>query len=264
MKNFVQIRKSLLNLPLALVVGFCIFLGISELVRAEKPETAPKELIEVISKIDFAANNRDFEILEQYISSEFTSQDGLTYQTFNESLQKLWQNYSKLQYNTKIKSWEREGNKLRAETLTEITGNYDSDGREITLSSTIRSLQYFENGQLIRQEILGERTDLISGENPPQVTIKLPEQVRPGQQFNFDVIVKEPLGYDLLLGAALDEKVSVDRYLNPDQLDLNALSAGGIFKLVTAPQTLNDIWLSAIFVRADGIRLITQRVRVER
>ena len=264
MKNFVQIKKSLLNLPLAFVFSFCIFLGISELVRAERPETAPKELIETISKIDFAANSRDFEILEQYISPEFVSQDGLTYQTFNESIQKLWQNYSQLKYNTKIQSWEREGNKLTAETLTEITGSYNSDGREITLSSTIRSLQSFENGQLIGQEILNERTDLISGENPPQVEIRLPEQVRPGQQFNFDVILKKPLGYDLLLGAALEEKVNVDRYLNPDQLDLNALSAGGIFKLVTAPQTLNDIWLSAILVRADGIRLTTQRVRVEK
>ena len=264
MKKFVQIKKSLLKLPLTFVLSFCISFGIAGLVRAERPETAPKELIEVISKIDYAANNRDFELLEPYISPQFVSQDGLTYQSFNESLQKLWQNYSNLQYNTTLQSWEREENKLLAETLTEITGSYNSDGREITLSSTIRSLQYFENGQLIRQEILSERTDLISGENPPKVEVKLPEKVRPGQQFNFDVIVEEPLGYDLLLGAALDKKVNVDRYLNPDELDLNALSAGGLFKLVTAPQTLNDLWLSAILVRADGIRLITQRVRVEK
>jgi hypothetical protein len=263
MKKFAQLKKNLLNLPVCFVVGFAISLSISGLVRAEKPETAPQKLIEAISKIDLAANNHDFDILEQYISPQFVSKDGLSYQAFRQSLQKLWQSYSNLQYTTTLKSWQQEGNQLLAETITEITGSYNSNGREIALSSLIRSLQHFENGQLISQEILSERTDLTSGENPPKVKVRLPEKVKTGEQFNFDVIAEQPLGSDILLGAAVEEKVDGDRYLNPDTIELDALSAGGIFKLVTAPQTPKDTWLSAILIRADGITLITQRVKVE-
>lgn len=257
-------NKKLIKIPLTLALSLCISLSISNLTRAEKPETAPKELIEVITKIDFAANKHDAKMLEQYISENFATKDGLNYQSFHESLQKLWQNYSNLTYQTKLISWQKKDNELAAETVTEIKGSYKSDGREITLSSNIRSLQFFENGKLISQEILSERTDLTSGEKPPEVSVLLPEKVKVGQQFNFDVIVKEPLGNDLLLGTALEEKIDKELYLKPSKIELESLNSGGIFKLVTAPQTPKDTWLSAVLIRADGMRLITQRVRIEK
>lgn len=257
-------KKKLINLPLTFALSLCFSLGISEVLRAEKPETAPKELTEAITKINFASNQHDLKLLEKYISPQFNTKDGLDYKSLNEFTQKLWQNYPNLTYKTSLISWEKKGNQLLAETLTEITGSFNSDGRKINLVSTISSLGHFENGKLIRQQILSERTDLTSGENPPEVTVILPEKVKPGEQFNFDVILKEPLGNDIVLGTAIEAKVDKELYLNPSKFELTNLTAGGIFKLVTAPETPNDSWLSAVLIRSDGIRLITQRVRVEK
>ncbi|NEO47624.1 MAG: nuclear transport factor 2 family protein, partial [Moorea sp. SIO4A3] len=98
--------------------------------------------------------------------------------------------------------------------------------------------------------------------NPPNVTVKLPEQVRIGQRFNFDAIVTEPLGDDLLLGVAIEESVSPQRYTNPTDIDLESLTAGGIFKVGRAPLLPEDRWISAILIRGDGMIMITRRLHV--
>lgn len=258
-----KFTNKLVNLPLTFLLSLCLSLVFTNVTRSQSAEKAPSELTEIITKIDFAANNHDLEALKPYISADFSTKDGLDYQTFAQLIEKSWQTYPDLTYKTTLKSWEQKDNQLLAETVTEIRGTFDSDGRKINLFSTIHSLQQFEDGKLVSQKILKERTDLTSGEKPPEVEVKLPEKVRPGETFNFDVIVKEPLGYKLLLGTALEDKIDSELYLNPSQPELQALSSGGIFKLVTAPQVPKDRWYSAILIQADGMRLITQRVRIE-
>lgn len=265
--------KNLINLPLTVLFSLTLNIGINQIVRAETPEKAPSELIEVMTKIDLAANNKDLETLQTYLSQQFSTKDGLDYKSFTNLLEKTWKNYPNLNYKTTLTSWELKNNQLQAETVTEITGSFQTKERKFNLTSTISSRQYFENGKLIRQEILKERTDLTSGEMPPEVEVKLPETVKPGEEFNFDVIVKEPLGSDILLGGAKEENVSNNKYFNPLDMELSLLSAGGIFKLVNAPQSSADGCetkstcdrrYSALLIRAEGIRLINQRVRVEK
>jgi hypothetical protein len=105
---------------------------------------------------------------------------------------------------------------------------------------------------------------MTSGANPPQVDINLPDTVKVGSKFDFDAIVKEPLNDEVLLGTAIEDKVSSERYLNPKTLELEALPAGGIFKTVTAPIQPENRWFSAILIRGDGITMVTQRLRVEK
>jgi hypothetical protein len=66
----------------------------------------------------------------------------------------------------------------------------------------------------------------------------------------------------VLLGAAREERTGTNGYLNPTALDLEPLSSGGIYKVVTAPLIADNNWLSAILVRGDGITLVNRRVRV--
>ncbi|EGJ34397.1 hypothetical protein LYNGBM3L_17200, partial [Moorena producens 3L] len=128
--------------------------------------------------------------------------------------------------------------------------------------STLRSRQRFENQKIVYSTILAERSQITSGANPPKVTVKLPEQVRIGQRFNFDAIVQEPLGDDLLLGVAIEESVRSQRYTNPTEVDLESLAAGGIFKIGRAPLLPEDRWISAILIRGDGMIMITRRLHV--
>ena len=84
-----------------------------------------------------------------------------------------------------------------------------------------------------------------------------------GEKYNFDVIVNEPLGDNVLLGAVKEERTASGLYLNPTALELEPLPAGGIYKVATAPLLPESNWLSAIVVRGDGITMVTQRVKVE-
>jgi hypothetical protein len=230
--------------------------------KAQNAAPIPPELKEMVSEIETAANNKDLETLLKYYSSDFTNTDGLTYASLGETIKQMWNSYPQMQYKTEIKSWQQVGEELVAETITHIQGSQDSNGRVVKIDSNLHSRQYFQDEKLVRQEILSEQTKVTSGDNPPQINVVAPQQVKGGAKYNFDVIVTEPLGESVLLGAAIEENISSDRYLNPGSLELEPLPAGGIYKLVTAPRLPNNYWLSAILVRGDGITMVTQRISV--
>jgi hypothetical protein len=231
-------------------------------VQAESPETAPPQLKTILTQIDSAANRRDVKGVMQFYAGNFKNSDGLTPRSMQQALTQLWQRYPQLTYRTELRDWKREGNALVAETVTVISGTQASDGKNTKLESTLRSRQRFEGNKIVQQNILSERTQLSSGANPPNVQVNLPEQVGVGQQFNFDVIVKEPLGDSLLLGSALEEPIKPDLYTKPTKFDLQLLPAGGIFKLGKAPTKPEDRWISAVLIRGDGMTMITQRLQV--
>ncbi|MBP0015661.1 MAG: nuclear transport factor 2 family protein [Roseofilum sp. SID2] len=225
-------------------------------------ETVPNELKQVIEQIDSNASQQNLQGVLSFYDRQFESEDGLTHSSLAEVLSGFWQEYSQIRYSTNIESWEQEGNAWIAETVTTIQGKKMMMGRSMDMQSEIRSRQRLENQKLVSQEILSERTILTAGDNPPTVDFQLPEQVLIGQRFTLDAIVQEPLGNNVLLGAVLEEPVSADNYLESESIDLELLSAGGLFKLGTAPVIPEPRWISAVLVRGDGITMITQRLRV--
>ena len=260
--NFL-VNKSV-NYSLTLLLSMGILSSMSGIAKAQTTENPPQELIEAIAEIEKAANQRDLEDLLDYYDKDFTNNDGLTYTALAEALKQMWRNYPRLRYSTKIESWEQVGDQLVANTVTYIRGTQRNKNRISRLNSTLRSRQYFQEQKLIRQEIISERTQITSGLKPPKVDVIVPEQVEVGEKYNFDVIATEPLENDLLLGAAIEEKIGGDRYINPTTLELKPLPAGGIYKIVTAPRLADNHWLSAILVRGDGITMVTRRVNVGR
>lgn len=230
---------------------------------AESPETAPPELKTSMAQIEAAANQKDLKQVMEFYSPDFKNSDGLNYTSLEQALDRFWKSYNKVQYKTELQSWENTKEGLMAQTLTTITGTSEQKGRTIQLKSTIQSRQYFQNQKLVRQEILTERTEVTSGNNPPQVQVILPETVSVGKEFEFDAIVQEPLGSDLLAGTAIDEPVEGKRYLTPSAVELEPLTAGGLFKRAKAPNQAGNRWLSAILVRSDGMTMVTQRIKVE-
>ena len=251
------------TLVAALLLSLGMVNGLSNRVQAESASTAPKELTEAIFKIEDAANERDLDgVLDRY-SEDFTNTDGLTIDTLAQGLKQMWKNYPELTYTTEIESWSEEDGLLVAQTITTIEGIQNDKGRETNLVSTIKSRQYFQDFQLVNQEILAERSELTSGDNPPKVEIIAPETVKTGEKYNFDLIVDEPLEDRVLLGAIKEEKTAGNLYLNPTALELETLPAGGIYKTATAPLLPDSSWVSAILVRGDGIVMISHRVNIE-
>ena len=150
-----------------------------------------------------------------------------------------------------------------AETITYITGVQEMKDRDITLKSTITSKQRYEDEKIVEQEILAERNQLISGKKPPTVSINLPGELERGEKYNFDVVVEEPLGEQIILGTALTEPINENSYsFEPTNFKLETLSSGGIFKIGEVPENSEGQWLSAVLMRKGGITISTYRLRV--
>jgi hypothetical protein len=237
--------------------------GITTPISAQSPTAAPEQLKVLLSGLDAAANKQNPQLVVDFFSPNFTHSDGLNRQTLQDSLSAMWKRFPNLNYRTELKSWKRDGNGFVAETVTYMTGVKKEGDREFKLNSQLEARQRVENQKIVNQEILNERSQITSGANPPTLKINLPEQVRSGQEFTFDAIVQEPLGDDLLMGAALEEPVKPEGLLNVTTVNLEPLNSGGIFKVGKAPINAVPHWLSAVIVRHDGITMVTQRVRVQ-
>lgn len=258
--NFSKSPLRRLSVFFLLSVGLTV--GASLKAQAETPQSAPPQLKDTLTQIDTAANSRNVQSVMQFYSPNFRNSDGLTRASMEQALTQLWKRYPQLNYRTELQNWKNEGNAIVAETVTKITGTQGSSDMRVKLESTLRSRQRFEGQKIVQQEILAERTQLTSGANPPNVQVNLPEQVRTGQQFNFDVIVKEPVGDSVLLGTAIEEQIKPERYIKPGNLKLDALPGGGIFKVGKAPLKEDNRWLSAVLIREGGMIMITQRLQV--
>ncbi|MDZ8056219.1 MAG: nuclear transport factor 2 family protein [Aulosira sp. ZfuVER01] len=225
-------------------------------------QNAPPTLTNLLTQIDTAANQGDVKKVIEFYSPNFVHGDGLNRQTLEKALIDLWKRYPKLRYSTQLQSWQSEGNTIVAETVTNITGLPSANSNNLALNATIKSRQRISGAKIVRQDILSERTLLTSGSKPPQVDVKLPQQVKVGQQYNFDAIVNEPLGDDFLLGTAIEEPIQANKYLNPTPVDLELLTSGGIFKVGRAPSTPGNQWISAVILRGNGMTMVTQRLQV--
>ncbi len=250
-----KIKKSFWLISLA----SCLSLSISYPSQAEE---IPREINQAITGIETAANQQNLTELLQFYSPEFSNNDGLRNETLATALEKLWSNYPNLKYEIILESWSREGEEIVVETTTNISGMGTNQGQTQELKSTIRSRQYFQGKQVVRQEIISEATDVISNA-PPEVNVIVKSQVQTHERFNFDLIVQDPLENGILLGAAIEEATRSNGYLQPSNFELAPLPSGGIFKLVTAPALPGAYWLSGIIIDGNGKHIVTRRVTVE-
>jgi hypothetical protein len=223
---------------------------------------APTALKTMLTKIDSAANQRKLPELLRYYSPNFTTSDGLNRTVWQQSLGQFWQSYSSLNYVTTLESWQGNGNSYTANTITKITGVQNINGRVLNLLSTIKSSQKIVGGQITKQQILQERTQVSSGTKPPTIELSLPDKLQTNAEYNLDAIVTEPLGEDVLMGTTIEQPVTGQGYGQPANYKLELLSAGGLFKIARAPGKSGDYWFSTIFIRPTGMTTLTQRVRV--
>lgn len=244
---------------LGAVVGWAM----SQPAEAAPPETAPAALVNTLEAIETAANAQDLEQLMALYSPNFVGPDGFTRDAYQATLSDFWTQYTDLNYAVELLAWENDGTALVAETLTTVEGTSLIAGRAVQLTAELRSQQRYEDGQLVSQEILSEQNQLTAGITPPSITVQLPDTVAPGSQFTYDAIVSDPLGDRLLLGLAFDEGVTSADFFTPRSVGLEALAAGGLFKIGNAPEKTDQRWISAVIVREDGMVIDTRRLNVQ-
>ena len=226
-------------------------------------QSASRTTVEsLLERIDAIANEQALDQLSEIYSPAFVNSDGLTFDDLEASLTELWALYPDLTYETQLKKFTQSGSTLVVETVTTITGQRDWLGQTAQLNGEIKARQTFEGDKLIQQEILAESLVMTAGEVPPEVTVRLPERVKPGDTFDFDVILQTPIGEDLLAGNAFAQDISPENYLQPTQVKLELLQAGGLFKRAIAGD--DPQWLSGLLISPDGMVLVTRRLVLEK
>ncbi len=224
------------------------------------------ELKSTITAIDRSASTRNLDKLTSYFSPQFQTSDGMTLDQLRSGLTALWSRYNQMEYQTTIDGWEQRENNYIVRTTTTIKGLKPKEEGDFILEAMVSAEQtYRKSGnqwQILSQRILAESSTLRSGEEAPQVEIRLPAEIGVGRNYAFDAIVKQPLGNSLILGATLDEPVNSRNYLKDRSVDLAPLRAGGIYKIGSAPFQEGNRWISAILVQEGGITIATQRLKV--
>lgn len=227
------------------------------------PQAAPPAIAELLAQIDAAASRKDLNAVMNFYSPTLVHGDGLTYKNLEQALKSFWSTTSSVQYQTQVNQWTTAGaDQAVAETTTTIKGLQVIAQRQMQLTATVRSRIKIMGQKIVSQDILSEKTQLTSGEKPPIVTVNLPEQVNVGETFSFDAVVKDPIGDDLLLGAAVEEPITPEGYTQLKGLTLEPLPSGGLFKVGQAPALPTREWISAILIQDKGITIVSQRIAV--
>ncbi len=232
-------------------------------------EAAPAALTTLFQQWDQELSQRKLSSALALYAPAFTHSDGLTRQTLGPAIEQFWQLYPSATYRTKITTWTKTPQGWTVETETQITGRRTDNKRQLALDSLQQLRTTIENGKFIRQEVLGERNRVTSGDAPPTLDMRLDPEVQTNQDFSLDVIVQEPLQNDVLLGAVSDEPVLPGKISDIAKLDLKPLidsksgtGPGGIFKIGRAPAKAESRWISAIVLRKTGMTFLTQRIRI--
>lgn len=232
------------------------------LAQAGGSASAPAAVVQNLSAIDRAASAEDLETVLGFYDRTFLHEDGWTRADLRQSLTLFWERFSGLRYETELLSWDEVNGQIVTETRTQIGGTERLAQRTLSLESQLHLRQYWQGDRIVREEVLGERSQIQTGEVPPTLVVQLPEQVQVNESFNFDVIVTEPLGDDLLLGGVLDEAVRQESYGAITEIGLEPIVSGGIFKVGRAPGVEDTRWISAVVVRKGGMTFVTQRLQV--
>jgi hypothetical protein len=223
----------------------------------------PANITALINRIDQAANSRQLPALLASFSASYTV-DGMSRSQWQQQVSSLWQRYPNLRYRTTVQNWQQDAKGTSIDIITRIDGTKIEGGKPSKIMAKIQARQYVVNGKVTRQQIFSEDVNSSSGNKPPTVEMLVPDKLRPSEDYNVDVIVQEPLNDDVMMGALHEQSVSTGSYGKATPYKLELLSTGGLFKNATAPKKAGDYWLSAVFVRSDGVTTVTRRIHVRR
>ncbi|MGK7912649.1 MAG: hypothetical protein AB4050_14410 [Synechococcus sp.] len=227
--------------------------------------TTPAELQSTLDDMLAAANERDLDAVMALYGEGFEHGDGLTLDEVSSSITKFWDTHSELNYQATIDNWEETATGFSATITTDVTGTQASERGDFALEASNTVLNQYEsdsNGNLLlaSQEVLEESTRLQSGDAPPAVTVNIPTTVSVGAEFDVEAIMEEPLGESLLRGAALEEPIKSETYLDSSLVPLQPLQAGGIFRRADAPSRPGAEWISVMLVSDRGILIEGRRL----
>ena len=133
------------------------------------------------------------------------------------------------------------------------------DGSEFKLESNFLYSYNFIQGKISNGVIRNHLTTVRNDKNKIDITINIPDKVLTGSKYNIDIIINEPLGEEIYAGSL---STYIENSILEEEIQLEPLVTGGIFKITRAPTKSGiQIW-TGIIANPQGLVTFTKTVNI--
>ena len=238
---------NMFNLNFFRNIGFPLYLFIYLII----PYSAITQTLKVdfIRNLETSLNKQDLE----FIRKNFR----------NDENQNIPKQFSKIINDFPDSKWKikrLESNIPNKEILRiKVSGRKIVNGEMHILESDFDYVFSVLNGKIDEATIKNLFTTIRNDENKIDISFKIPEKVLTGSKYDIDIILNKPLEEVIIAGAIKPHQVNS---LFEQEILLEPLASGGIFKMTRAPSKPGmQIW-SGIIAHPEGVITFTKTIEI--
>ena len=140
-----------------------------------------------------------------------------------------------------------------------VLGNKIVNGEIYLLESNFKYIFSTINGKIIDGNIKDLLTIIRNDQKKLPIIVRIPQKVLTGTKYDIDIILNEPLGDAIIAGGI---KSHQDEFYLQQEIPIEPLASGGIFKMTRAPSKPGtQIW-SGIITHPKGMITFTKSVEI--
>ena len=238
---------NMFNLNLFKNIGFLLYLFVYLII----PYSATTQTLKVnfVKNLENALNTRDFE----FIRKNFRNEES---QNIPKQFSKIINDFP----NSKWKIKRLESDIPNQDILQiKVSGEKIVDGEIYILESNFDYLFSMVNGKIDDGIIKNLFTTIRNDNKKIDISFKIPDRVLTGSKYDIDIILNKPLEEIIIAGAIKPHQVS--SFFEQEVL-LEPIASGGIFKMTRAPSKPGiQIW-SGIIAHPEGLITFTKSIEI--
>ena len=238
---------NMFNLSLFKKIGVPLYLFIYLII----PYSAITQTLKVdfIKNLENSLNARDYDFIRKNFK--------------NDEIQNIPKQFSKIINDFPDSKWKIKRLKSNIQNKDilriEVSGKKMVNGELNILESNFDYLFSIVNGKIDQGIIKKLFTTIRNDDKKIDISFKIPDKVLTGSKYDIDIILNKPLGEVIIAGAIKPHQV--DSFFE-QEISMEPLSSGGIFKMTRAPSKPGiQIW-SGIIAHPKGIITFTKSIDI--
>ncbi len=205
--------------------------------------------VDFIRKLENSLNKRDLEFIKENFR--------------NDEKQNIPKHFAKIINDFPDSKWKikrLKSNVINKEILRiKVSGEKIVNGEVYILNSNFDYLFSFVNGKIDEGIIKNLFTTIRNDDKKIDISFKIPDKVLTGSKYDIDIILNKPLQEVIIAGAIKPHQVNS---FFEQEILLEPLASGGIFKMTRAPSKPGiQIW-SGIIAHPEGIITFTKSIDI--